>query len=174
MRRYLPLLATSLLLTACVQKVDTRVNSAGAASPTPASYILVAPEKVTSPSYKAAQWLVADRLSKRGYTVSETGTLYLQVGIASRPASLELKQPDTILGEASKKPPSKRCPLNEYRLTVSLTKVTDGTEIYRASASEYHCKLSLEAVLPVLADAALADLGQPKGAYVIERKLPKQ
>jgi hypothetical protein len=163
-----------LMLTACVQKVDTRVNSAGISNPAVASYILVAPEKVTSPTYKAAQWMVSDRLYKRGYTISDTGSLYLQIGVASRPASLALKQSNATLAEASKKPSSKRCPLNEYRLTISLTNVADGAEVYSASASEYHCKLTLDAVLPVLADAALADLGQPKGAYVVERTLPNQ
>jgi hypothetical protein len=173
MRAYFPILAASLLMASCVQKVDTRVNNAGVSSPVAASYILVAPDKVTSPAYDTAKALVAEHLAKKGYSASESGSLYLQVGVASRPASLTLKQPDITLGEASKKPSSKRCPLNEYRLTLSLTNVADGAEIYRASASEFHCKLSLETVLPVLVDAAIADLGKPKGAYVIERKLPR-
>ena len=166
----LPLTA-GLILSACVKKVDTRISSSGLQNPSPASFILIAPEKTSSASYDIAQAEVKKRLALKGYSASDTGALYLQIGIASRPASLSLKQGESEIAKASGKKTSKRCPLKEYRLTVALTQISDGAEIYRSSAGEYHCKQSLEQVLPILADAALADIGAPRGVYSTKREI---
>lgn len=161
-----------LPLAACAQTVETRVNSAGLAGALAARYIAALPDKVSSPEYETARGLIAAKLSARGYIAAADGTLFLQIGIAQRPASLALKQAGRVLSPASGARASTRCVLREYRLTLALTKIADGTEIYRASASEFHCKLDIERVLPALVDAALADLGAPRGGYVGKRTLP--
>lgn len=166
------LLLLPAFLMACAQTVDTRINSSGAVDATPARYSIAMPHAAPPPEYEAAHRLVTAKLAARGYNASLDGTAYLQIGIASRPANLTLKQPGTILGAASTKPSNKQCPLSEYRLSIALNNIADGREIYTASAAEFHCAKDFAAALPVLVDAALADLGQPKGAYVFKRKLP--
>jgi len=43
--------------------------------------------------------------------------------------------------------------------------VADGSEMYRSRVSEYHCRLPLAEALPIMINAALADLGKPRGSY---------
>jgi hypothetical protein len=50
-----------------------------------------------------------------------------------------------------------------------LTRIADGAEQFRGSASETHCKQGLSTILPLLADKAMADLGSPRGEYVLKR-----
>lgn len=164
------MLTVCTLLSACAQTVETRVVSAGVAGAAPTRYIAALPNKISSQEYDIAHNLVATKLADRGYVSAADATLFLQVGVAQRPASLSLTQGGTILSPASAKRGSRRCAISEYRLTVALTKIADGAEMYRAAASEYHCKLNIGAVLPRLVDAALADLGKPKGGYVTKRK----
>lgn len=167
------MLFAPVMLAACTPTVETRVSSAGAAGAVPAHYIAALPEKVSSAEYDRARGLIMTKLGERGYVSAADGTLFLEIGVAQRPASLGLKQGDIVLSPAQAKRASRRCPPLEYRLTLALTKIQDGAEIYRASASEYHCKLGIDMVLPVLVDAALADLGEPKGSYAKKRKLTR-
>ncbi|MFC4290869.1 hypothetical protein ACFOWX_00370 [Sphingorhabdus arenilitoris] len=168
--KYAILLAiAALTLASCSTKIDTRVMSSGAQNAAAARYILVPPAQLASPAYDQAGALVTQKLSAMGYEAAQDGSLYLEVGIASRPASLALKEAGKLLGPASTKRGSSRCKWNEYRLTVALTRIADGAEIYRGAAGEYHCKENIETVLPLLVDAALADLGNPKGEYVNSR-----
>ncbi|NJM49795.1 MAG: hypothetical protein HC843_02000 [Sphingomonadales bacterium] len=163
------LLAAAALLSSCSAKIDTRVMSSGVQGPSAAGYIVVPPANLESPAYHQSKALIAKQLSAKGYQAANDGSLYLEVGIAARPASLSLRQSGKLLAEASTKRRAGKCQNQEYRLTVALTRISDGAEIYRGSAGEYHCKQPLEAVLPQLVGAALADLGNPKGDYVNSR-----
>ena len=165
------IVCSTLLLTSCVRHVDLRTDSSGISPVSPAGYLLVTPEKVVSPELAKTQEIVAQRLSTKGYSASENGTLYLQVGTAIRPASLSLSKPGAVLAKAYKKRGSSKCVWTEYRVVIALTAISDGLEVYRGSASEYHCKESLTETLPILIDSALAGLGNPRGAVTTRRRL---
>ena len=165
----IPLIA-ALALSACVKKVETRINSSGAHDVATGSYIWIAPEKTESRILKLAQGLVAEQLKAKGLNSSQDGKYYLEVGVASRPASLALSQPGGILAAASKKPSNRNCQWNEYRISITLSRISDGRALYRSSAGEFHCKQSFAQILPVLVDAALADYGNPRGAYAVKRR----
>jgi hypothetical protein len=50
-----------------------------------------------------------------------------------------------------------------------MTRISDGAELFKGRAAEYHCKMTAEEAMPALVDAALADLGKPRGSYVLKR-----
>ena len=164
-------LTAALALSACVKKVETRINSSGAQDAATGSYIWIAPEKTESRILKLAQGLVAERLKAKGLNSSQDGKYYLEVGVASRPASLALSQSGGTLAAASTKRSSRNCQWNEYRISITLNRISDGQALYRSSAGEFHCKQSFAQILPVLVNAALADYGNPRGAYAVKRKL---
>ena len=166
----IPLIA-ALALSACVKKVETRISSSGTQDAATGSYIWIAPEKTESRILKLAQGLVAERLKAKGLNSSQGGKYYLEVGVASRPASLALSQSSGVLAAADKSHSSGGCQWNEYRISITLSRISDGQMHYRSSAGEFHCKQSFAQILPVLVDAALADYGNPRGAYAVKRKL---
>lgn len=164
-------LAFASLLAGCAHHTETRTNSVGMVNPEPGFYQLIAPEKIVSPDLVKAQGLVTQKLASRGFSASVNGLYYLQVGTAERPSSISI----TKTGEAklsTKKTIFKpKCMPKEYRVVIALTKISDGQNIYYSSASEDHCKQSFDDVLPTLVDAALADLGKPRGAVTTKRRL---
>jgi hypothetical protein len=106
--------------------------------------------------------------------------LYLQVTASSRPAELALatakESKPVILLAANKKRPSSKCVNSEYRISVTLTRIADGTLAYQGSAAETHCKIAFAQAMPALVDTALGDLHLPsgiegrEGAYVLKRR----
>jgi hypothetical protein len=173
--------AFSTLLSGCVRMIETRVNtSGGGAGMPPGTYILAPTEKALSPELVQAQQLVAERLAEKRFTPSQTGELYLQVTASSRPAELTLAtakdSKPVILSAANKKRPSSKCVNSEYRVSVSLTRIADGTLAYQGSAAETHCKIAFAQAMPALVDTALGDLHLPsgiagrEGAYILKRR----
>jgi hypothetical protein len=110
-------------------------------------------------------------LETRGYSKVESGAQKLEVSLSSRPAQLSLATGSETLSPAKKERPSQGCQNSEYRLLVILTQIADGSEIYRGSAAEHHCKIPIADALPTLVSAALADIGQPRGSYAVMRKV---
>ncbi len=102
---------------------------------------------------------------------NKDGALYLEVGVSARPASTALLTSGKILSSANGKKPSRNCPQLEHRVSLALTRIADGAEVYRSSAEEFHCKLPLTETLPILVEKAMADLGNPRGEYVTRRAL---
>lgn len=153
-------LALSLSLAACVGPIETRVESSGETGVRPATF------QTGEAASADALPLVTAALSGRGYRSDAAGSLSLQVTVSDRPAELALQSGDTTLSPARGK---KRCAKREYRLGITLTRMSDGAAIYRGHAAEFHCKLKLAEVLPVLVESALADLGAPRGAYIVKR-----
>lgn len=167
----LGMLGCALALSSCVHNVETRTDSSGISPLNPATFVLVTPEKVTSPDIIKAQETVMSLLIAKGYKMPENGALYLQVGASVRPATLDVSDSRKIIAQADKKRSTSKCVRNEYRITVVLTEIASGREAYRGSASEFHCKESFADTVPALVSAALADLGNPRGAYITKRKL---
>jgi hypothetical protein len=154
-------LALLLAVTGCVGPVETRIDSAGAASVKPTTF------QIAEAAAAEALPAVVAGLTQKGFEQAGVGQLSLQVTVSDRPAELALQSGSTTLSPAAGK---KRCAKREYRLGITLTRVADGTEVYRAHAAEFHCKQTLTEVLPVLVNAALADLGAPRGSYIVKRR----
>jgi hypothetical protein len=182
MKSLILIMACSTLLSGCVRMVETRVNtSGGGAGMPPGTYILAPAEKALSPELAQAQQLVAERLADKRFTPSQTGELYLQVTASSRPAELALAtakdSKSVILSAANKKRPSSKCVNSEYRVSVTLTRISSGALAYQGTAAETHCKIGFAQAMPALVDAALGDLHLPsgiagrEGTYALKRKL---
>jgi hypothetical protein len=176
------IIALATLLSGCVRMVETRVTtSRGAAGMQPGAYVLAPADQALSAELAQAQALVAGHLAAKGFIPSQTGELYLQVTASSRPAELALVSAmdgkTVVLSAASKKQPSSKCVTSEYRVSVTLTRISTGDVAYQGAAAETHCKLAFGQAMPDLVDAALGDLHMPigiagrEGAYVLKRRL---
>lgn len=164
----LPLLLLASL-AGCSNVVETRISSSGQAGVSPASFSYDT-ELPKTAELQAAYDQVATGLAAKGLGKAETGALNLQVSLSSRPAQLALATGSGTLSPAKNKKALQSCQDKEYRLLVILTQITDGSEIYRGSAAEYHCNMPMADALPTLVNAALADVGQPRGSYAVMRK----
>ena len=152
-----------LLVSACIGPIETRVDSRGSGGTQPISF---ASDPDVIGSAVDAQKLVAKALAAKGYRAADIADVSLHVTVSDRPAELSLHSGPAVIAPNSGK---KRCAKREYRLGVTLTKIADGALYYQSHAAEYHCKLTVQQVLPALADAALKDIGAPRGAYIIKR-----
>jgi hypothetical protein len=161
MRLFAPLLF--LFVTACIGPIETRVDSRGTGGAPPVSF--AADPDVLGPVVDA-QKLVAQALVAKGYRAAEFADVSLHVTLSDRPADLSLHSGPAVLAPSSGK---KLCAKREYRLGVTLTKIADGALFYQSHAAEFHCKLAVEQVLPALVDAALKDVGEPRGSYTVKR-----
>lgn len=170
MQRLLCALGISLLVSACSSGVETRVQTAGVSLPAGQTYMVAAIE-YESPDLKIAQGLVESALTSRGFVRADTAPLHLQVTVDSRDASLALGSTtgQQSLSPAKLRKPLQNCADKEFRVGITLTRVADGSEIYRSRVSEYHCKLALADALPIMINTALADLGKPRGRYSVLR-----
>lgn len=170
MRAYWLPFAMAILLSACAGSVETRVTSAGENGVSPASYILPSAIEAEGVELSRAKAIIAESLSAKGFIASDNAAVNVEVTLSSRPAALGLTAgTKQILATPRKKKPFQSCGDKEYRLSIAMTRIADGVELYRGSAAEYHCKMSLSEAAPSLASTALADLGQPKGAYILKR-----
>jgi hypothetical protein len=164
----LPLLLLASL-AGCSNAVETRVSSSGQAGVSPASfsYDMEQPKTV---ELQAAYYQVVTGLAAKGFGKAKPGALNLQVSLSSRPAQLTLATGSGTLSPAKKKKALQSCQDKEYRLLIILTQIADGSEIYRGSAAEYHCNMPMADAVPTLVNAALVDVGQPRGSYAVMRK----
>jgi hypothetical protein len=149
-----------LAVTACAGPIETRVESAGVALLQPTNFQI---DESASPLAAPA---VLEALSAKGFRNTSDGPLSLQIALSQRPANLSLLSDKGPISASARK---KRCAKLEYRLGITMTRISDGVLAYRGSAAEFHCKDSIQVVMPALVKAALADLGAPRGAYIVTR-----
>jgi hypothetical protein len=161
----------SALAAGCSSSIETRISSSGVASPKAEPY-MISTVAETSPELRSAYKLVAASMAQKGFALAKEAPLHLEITLDARPATLSLggKEGSDSLSPAKEKKMLQSCEDREYRLGVTLTKVGDGSEIYRGRAAEYHCKVEVADALPTLVNAALADFGSPRGAYVVKRQ----
>jgi hypothetical protein len=166
MHRLFCALGISLLVSACSSGVETRVQSAGVTTLASQTYAIAGSE-YESADLKIAQGLVERALTSRGFARADTAPLHLQVTVDSRDAALALGSSagPQSLSPAKRRKPLQSCADKEFRVGITLTRIADGSELYRSRVSEYHCKLPLTDALPALVNAALTDLGAPRGSY---------
>ena len=158
------------LVAGCSSKIETRVSSSGVQLPA-AETFMISTVAETSTELRSVYKLVATSMVTRGFTLAKEAPLHLEITLDARPAALSLGAKDGpgSISPAKKKRPLQTCEDREYRLGVTVTKVSDGSEIYRGRAAEYHCKVEMADVLPTLVEAALADFGIPRGNHVLTR-----
>jgi hypothetical protein len=171
MRPRLFLITCALALSGCAPTIETRVSNSGQKNVEKLAFMLAPTEKTASSELLMARDLVVTKLKTNGYEAQDTAPYYLEVGVSARPASLALLEANKTIAAASPKRPSRKCPLQEYRVSVALTRISDGAVMYRASAGEYHCKAALANTLPALVGHALTDLGNPRGDYIVKAKV---
>lgn len=171
MGKGLSAVAAMALLTGCSAPVETRVLSSGTGlGEAPA---LLAEEGVAPPLAAKARAMVVAELENHLGLSAKPATHRLTVTVSERPAALSLVAGDkastrTIAGAKARKP-LQNCADREYRLTVLLTRIADGSDSYRGEAASYQCKATIEERLPYLVTAAIADLRAPKGRYSIRQ-----
>lgn len=170
-RTCVPFILLALLVSACVQTIDTRVTSMGAPTATPEAFMISTTDE-TPEALRRAYPLVTKRMAAKGYSIAKDAPLHVQVTVDARDAALALGNSDGVsaLSASKARKPLQSCADKEYRVGITLTRVADGAELYRGRAAEYHCKMTLADSLPALVDAALLDLGAPRGAYIITRR----
>lgn len=171
MHRLFCALGISLSASACSSGIETRVLSAGVSPLAGQTYALAANE-YESADLSIAHGLVENALTSRGFARTANAPIYLQVTVDSRDAALALGSTagPQSLSLAKRRKPLQSCTDKEFRVGITLTRVADGSEMYRSRVSEYHCKLPLADALPAMVNAALADLGTPRGRYVTLRR----
>lgn len=170
-RNFVLLIVLSLLASGCGQTIETRVTSIGTPVATPSAFMMSTTDE-TPAEVRRAYPFVAKRMAAKGYSLTKEAPLHMQVAVDARNAALALGNKDGVsaLSGAKARKFLQICDDREYRVGITLTRVADGAELFRGRAAEYHCKMDLADALPALVNAALADLGGPRGAYVITRK----
>jgi hypothetical protein len=163
------ILVLSAALAGCSAGVETRISSSGVEVVQPQA-IMMSIDAKASPELRRAYALVADDLAAKGYTAAADAPLYLAVTVDARDAGLALNAGASNLSAAKTRKPFQSCADLEYRVGVTLTRVADGSEVYRGRSAEYHCKMTIADALPDLVKAALADFGKPRGSYVVTRR----
>jgi hypothetical protein len=170
-RNFVPLIVLTLLASGCGQTIETRVTSMGVPSATPAVFMISTTEE-TPAEVRGAYPIVAKRMAAKGFSLAKEAPLHMQVTVDARNAILALGNSDgaSALSGAKARKPFQSCDDKEYRVGITITRAADGAELFRGRAAEYHCNMPLADALPALVDAALTDLGGPRGSYVITRK----
>jgi hypothetical protein len=170
MKQWLVLIGVATIGAGCSGNVETRVASNGVQSPLAEAY-MISTVAETSPELRGAYRLVAAAMAQKGFSLAKEAALHLEITLDARHAVFALgdKNKADGLSPAKKKKPLQSCEDREYRLGVTLTRVRDGSEIYRGRSAEYHCKMPVVDALPMLVNAALADFGNPRGSYVLTR-----
>jgi hypothetical protein len=163
------LMGLSAALAGCSAGVETRISSSGVEALQPQA-IMMSIDAKASPELRNAYALVATDLAAKGFAAATDAPLYLAVTVDARDARLALDTGATNLSAAKTRKPFQSCDDVEYRVGVTLTRVADGSEVYRGRSSEYHCKMTITDALPDLVKAALADFGKPRGDYVVPRR----
>jgi hypothetical protein len=151
------------ILAGCAGPIETRIDSAGLTPVEPTTYAIdaAAPELANE-----ARNLAVAALAGKGFREASPAELSLQLTVADRPAQLSLQNGTATLSSAAGR---RKCADREYRVGIILTRISDGTVVHHAHAAEYHCKNPMAEVLPLLVDAALRDLGAPRGSYTVKR-----
>lgn len=167
------MLAVMGLMTACSGPVETRISTAMPAAPEKGgTYFLSVPEGAAAPEQEAAITLLEQRLTAQGLTRtldSESAQYVVSLGVADRLADVGYTSGNATLAIPKQKRALQSCADREYRITLVIQKVADGTDAYQGSASEYHCKAKFVDAMPLLLDAALSGFNGQTGARIEKR-----
>ncbi len=168
--KYAGVFILAILATGCTSPIETRVSSIGENTPASSRYFWG--NRISFGEANEVTQLIESRLLAKGLAIGETAPMRLDATFSALPAALKLRIGNGAAETTQIKPPRKsgKCEPVEYRFGLSLSRLEDGAIYYRSNAAEYHCKGNEAAILPMLIDAALVDIGSPKGNYSILRK----
>lgn len=156
-------------VAACSGPIATRTGLDGPpVAPATAVALMPAPEGA-GPAILSACDAVAQALGRRGYRLSDDASLRIEVALAERAASVDVR-PLTggALSPAKTKRLLQNCEDRTHRLTLAASDPAR-PGVTRAWAEEHHCKGTLDASLPTLADQAVAALALDVPERVTER-----
>jgi len=158
------LLMTATLVTACAGPIKTRVQTISYVERVQVSeYTFSKDNSPNSQISKLVKQNLEQVLESKGLRKSDDSPHLLDFSVADRPASVSIH-----LGEDGKRQvavsskenkPFQSCKDREHRLIISLLHKNSGNQLYRGTASEYHCKASLQQSIPHLVKAALSNFG---------------
>lgn len=156
----------ALGLGGCSGKVETHIRSDG--SGVQGTPLLMwqpeAAEGTADPALDRAKQAVADRLQQQGFRFAEQAPVMLSVGLAERADRIAVQSSqDAALSPAHRRKGLFPCKGQMVRLSISMTDSATGEKLYGGTAQEAHCKVSLDQLVPYLAETALADLAAPRG-----------
>ena len=168
------ILIFTFMLAGCVTPIETVVSTAGLNEGVGGNFVVPDPESKRDADVEFAQAAVIRKLAASGLHNAPDAAYRLEVTFAALPADLMVRVGDTASGTPPpkrRKGPrkSKHCDPVDYRLGVLMSRIMDGATLYRSSAREYHCRGEQAAFIDQMVNAALADLGNPRGDYMVER-----
>ncbi len=166
-----------LSLGGCTSIVETHISNTGVQGAVKTDFM--AAESMHDAESMLAHNSVVEKLSQMGMAPSKNARLRLDVAFATLPADIDLRVGDGGSTQTPKKRAlfprkSKHCVPVNYRLVIALTRSADGVEEYRSSATERNCAGKAAVMVPLLVKATVADLGKPKGSYVVERRVTRK
>lgn len=126
----------------------------------------------------AAHTAVAEALGHRGYSVVSEAPYRIEIALAERAADVDVRPvAGPVAGPALSPAKTKRlfqdCKDQTHRLTLAVIAASGSParpEVTRAWAEEHHCKGTLAASLPALADQAVAALALAGGERISKRQ----
>lgn len=151
--------------TGCTGPIETRVQTMSSAEKVRiSSFNFATVSTPNSPISNLVKEELREALKAKGLSESERAPILLDYSIANRPASISIhlgedKQTQVVV-DAKENKPFQTCEDEEHRLIISFVKQSSGQQLYRGTASEYHCKAKLEQSAPFLVKAALSDFGK--------------
>lgn len=177
-------LAASFILilicaTGCSGPIETRVQTMSSAEKAQiSSFNFATMATPNSPISNLVKQELREALEARGLSESEQAPILLDFSIANRPASISIhlgedKQRQVVV-DAKEDKPFQTCEDEEHRLIVSFIKQSSGEQLYRGTASEYHCKAKLEQSVSYLVKAALSDFGNGSQSETRQKIMKRQ
>ena len=163
---------------ACAGPVTTRSGIAGPPVLSATAVTLAPMPQDASPAAMAAHTAVAEALGRHGYPVSSDAPFRLEIAMAERAADVDVRPvAGSVTGPALSTAKTKRlfqdCEDQTHRLTLVVIAASGQPvrpEVTRAWAEEHHCKGTLAASLPSLADQAVAALALAGGERITKRR----
>lgn len=167
---------------ACAGPVTTRSGIEGPPVLAATAVTLAPVPQDAGPAALAAHTAVAEALGRRGYPVASDAAYRIEIALAERAADVDVRPvvgpvAGPVSGPALSPAKTKRlfqdCKDQTHRLTLAVI-ATSGSParagVTRAWAEEHHCKGTLAASLPALADQAVAALALGGGERISKRQ----
>lgn len=147
-----------ILLAGCAGPIATRSGIAGPPLSPGAALALVPLAESAGSTAEAARAAVTEALARQGYQLVADAPLRIEVALAERAAGADVRAlSGAVLSPAKTQRPLQDCRDRTHRLTlVAYDPARPG--LTRAFAEEHHCKGTLAASLPALADQAVRAL----------------
>lgn len=166
-------LGALILLAGCAGPVTTRSGIAGLPIAHGAAFALAPAPEGAGSTAEAARAAVVDALARQGYRLAADAPLRIEVALAEREAKVDVRPlsgplSGPVLSPAKSQRPLQDCRDRTHRLTlVAYDPARPG--VTRTWAEEHHCKGTLAASLPVLADQAVTALAAAVPERVTKR-----